>query len=68
MSEYIELQAEEDAEFDWHNPWPRWPPQVESPVACALPDLRYVIYAGVVAAGALFATVWLVRKVFGGSP
>ncbi len=94
MSEYIQLQKQDDAAADGlmyedelseditdeeYAAWfdksfvdgvrlgPRfvrsapWPPRVESSVSCALPDLRYVIYAGIVAAGALLALMWLVR-------
>lgn len=54
-SEHILL---EDDDLMWQ-PTP-FPPHVET-VGCALPDLRYVIYAGAVAAGALLAVLWLVR-------
>ena len=42
--------AKSDSISSWHST--PFPPHVEA-VGCALPDLRYVIYAGAVAAGAL---------------
>jgi hypothetical protein len=58
MNEFIALQLEEDAAIDAGHAY-----HLADTPRCALPDLRYVLAAGVVAVGALMAFANLLRSV-----